>query len=64
MLLEVEFEDLLPVPTTMPLFHNHYPSGTISPNKPFLLEVAFVMVFHHNNGKIINTPICFLGPIK
>ena len=33
-----------------------YPSGTIRPNKLFLLEVAFVMMFYPRNSKVIHTP--------
>ena len=35
-----------------------YPSGTVIPTRPFLLEVALVMVFYHNVRKVPNIPRC------
>lgn len=32
-----------------------YPSGTVSPNKSFLLQVALVTVFGHGNRKTADT---------
>jgi hypothetical protein len=34
------------------MWMDSYPPGTVSPNEPFLLQVALVMVLHRSNGKV------------
>lgn len=44
----------LPVPAAMLVHHGPYPSGTISPDKLFPLQVALTVVFYHSNRKVAN----------
>lgn len=51
----------LPAPTVilaagLPTLMKFYLSGTVSPKKLFLLEVALVIVFHQRKRKVTNTP--------
>lgn len=40
----------------MPACHDGLLSGALSSNKPFLLQVALLMVFYLSNRKVTNTP--------
>lgn len=43
---------------------NSASSATISPNKPFLLQVASVLVFHHSNRKVTDTQRFYLAQTR
>lgn len=43
----------------LPAMTDSHPSGTISQNKLFLLEVALVVAFYYANRKVENTAILY-----
>lgn len=47
-----------------PAIMDSYPSGVVSPNKPFLLWAALVTAYYHLNRKVIQHLFSVMFPLS